>query len=123
MELHDEELQNDNYQPSPEKATDEIAAADREDAGLRRYKKIMLHDTAQTEKIVVDMNDQRKELLKKLALNVDRHKDIKLDLTGDLSQLKEQVFVILEGVQYKMRIDFLVQREIMYGLKFVQKTY
>uniref|UniRef100_A0A1B0AGZ4 Uncharacterized protein n=1 Tax=Glossina pallidipes TaxID=7398 RepID=A0A1B0AGZ4_GLOPL len=104
MELHDEELQNDNYQPPPAKAIEEIAAANREDDGLR------------PEKIVVDMNDQRKVLVKKLALDVDRHKDIKLDLAGDLNQLKKQVFV------YKMRIDFLFPREIVYGLKCVQKT-
>jgi len=30
--------------------------------------------------------------------------------------------VIKEGVQYKVRIDFIVQREIVHGLKYVQKT-
>lgn len=34
-----------------------------------------------------------------------------------------KVFVIKEGVQYKIRIDFVVQREIVHGLKYVQKTY
>lgn len=34
-----------------------------------------------------------------------------------------QLFVIKEGVQYKVRIDFIVQREIVHGLKYVQKTY
>uniref|UniRef100_A0A2H1WBL7 SFRICE_022130 n=1 Tax=Spodoptera frugiperda TaxID=7108 RepID=A0A2H1WBL7_SPOFR len=34
-----------------------------------------------------------------------------------------QVFVIKEGVQYRIRIDFIVQREIVHGLKYVQKTY
>lgn len=33
-----------------------------------------------------------------------------------------QLFVIKEGVQYKVRIDFIVQREIVHGLKYVQKT-
>lgn len=37
------------------------------------------------------MNDQRKVLVKKLALVVDGRKDMELDLTGDLSQLKKQV--------------------------------
>lgn len=37
--------------------------------------------------------------------------------------LKFQVFVIKEGVQYRIRIDFIVQREIVHGLKYVQKTY
>lgn len=47
---------------------------------------------------------------------------MELDLTGDLTKLKKQVFTIKEGVQYKIRIDFLVQREIVHGLKYVQKT-
>lgn len=33
-----------------------------------------------------------------------------------------QVFAIKEGVSYRIRIDFLVQREIVHGLKYVQKT-
>lgn len=37
--------------------------------------------------------------------------------------LRFKVFVIKEGVQYKIRIDFVVQREIVHGLKYVQKTY
>lgn len=48
--------------------------------------------------------------------------DIELDLTGDLSELKKKVFIIKEGVTYKIRIDFFVQREIVHGLKYVQKT-
>lgn len=48
---------------------------------------------------------------------------MELDLSGDISKLKKQVFTIKEGVQYKIRIDFIVQREIVHGLKYVQKTY
>lgn len=48
---------------------------------------------------------------------------MELDLTGDLTTLKKQTFVIKEGVSYKIRIDFIVQREIVHGLKYVQKTY
>lgn len=49
--------------------------------------------------------------------------DKELDLTGDLTKLKEQKFKIKEGVHYRIRIDFIVQREIVHGLKYVQKTY
>jgi len=45
-----------------------------------------------------------------------------LDLSGDVSNLKKQVFAIKEGVTYRIRIDFFVQREIVHGLKYVQKT-
>lgn len=48
--------------------------------------------------------------------------DMELDLSGDLSELKKKVFTIKEGVSYKIRIDFYVQREIVHGLKYIQKT-
>lgn len=70
-----------------------------------------------------DANDPRKVIVKKLALCVPGRDDMELDLSGDISKLKKQMFTIKEGVQYKIRIDFLVQREIVHGLKYVQKTY
>lgn len=122
VELHDEDIHDTNYQPPPVKTIEEIMAADQEDESLRRYKEALL-GAAQAEQIVVEPNDERKVIVKKLALVVEGRDDMELDLTGDLSQLKKQVFVIKEGVQYKVRIDFIVQREIVHGLKYVQKTY
>ncbi|XP_059216545.1 rho GDP-dissociation inhibitor 1 isoform X2 [Stomoxys calcitrans] len=119
---HEEDVHDSNYQPPPEKTIEEIMAADQEDESLRRYKEQLLGE-AQAEKIIVDPNDERKVLVKKLALVSEGRPDMELDLTGDLTQLKKQVFVIKEGVQYKVRIDFIVQREIVHGLKYVQKTY
>ncbi|XP_061401786.1 rho GDP-dissociation inhibitor 1 [Musca vetustissima] len=119
---HDDDVHDSNYQPPPEKTIEEIMAADQEDESLRRYKEQLLGE-AQAEKIIVDPNDERKVLVKKLALVSEGRPDMELDLTGDLTQLKKQVFVIKEGVQYRVRIDFIVQREIVHGLKYVQKTY
>ncbi|KAM8708659.1 hypothetical protein ACLKA7_015600 [Drosophila subpalustris] len=119
---HDEDVHDSNYQAPPEKTIEEIMAADQEDESLRRYKEALL-GAAQAEKIIVDPNDTRKVIVKKLALVVEGRDDMELDLSGDISQLKKQLFVIKEGVQYKVRIDFIVQREIVHGLKYVQKTY
>jgi len=58
---------------------------------------------------------ERKELEAKMP-------DKELDLSGDISRLKDQKFKIKEGIGYKIRIDFIVQREIVHGLKYVQKT-
>lgn len=43
--------------------------------------------------------------------------------TGSVDQLKKKPFSIKEGIQYKIRIDFYVQREIVTGLKYVQKIH
>uniref|UniRef100_A0A1B0C830 Rho gdp-dissociation inhibitor n=2 Tax=Lutzomyia longipalpis TaxID=7200 RepID=A0A1B0C830_LUTLO len=110
-----------NYQAPPQKTIEEIMATDQEDESLRKYKEALL-GAAQAEKIIVDANDSRKVIVKKLALCVTGRDDMELDLTGDISKLKKQTFTIKEGVQYRIRIDFIVQREIVHGLKYVQKT-
>ena len=43
--------------------------------------------------------------------------------TGDILELKKKPFAIKEGIPYKIRIDFYCQREIVTGLKYVQKIY
>ena len=60
--------------------------------------------------------------MKKLVLVVTDRPELALDLTGDLSKLKKQTFIIKEGVSYRIRIEFFVQREIVHGLKYLQKT-
>lgn len=65
----------------------------------------------------------KKVLVKKLVLVSEGQTEKTLDLSGDLSQLKQTVFTIKEGVQYRIRIEFFVQHEIVTGLKYIQKTY
>jgi len=110
-----------NYKPPPQKTIEEILEADKEDESLRRYKEALLGGAA-SGNVIVDPNDSRRVIVKKLALMVEGRNDMELDLTGDLSKLKESKFKIKEGVSYKIRIDFIVQREIVHGLKYVQKT-
>lgn len=69
-----------------------------------------------------DANNPKDVIVKRLALVVPDRTDVVLELDGDLSKLKKHVFTIKEGVQYKIRIEFYVQREIVHGLKYVQKT-
>lgn len=121
-EVEQEQEHDSNYQPPPQKTIEEIMAADAEDESLRKYKEALLGE-AQAEKIIFDASDTRKVIVKKLTLLVVGRDPMELDLTGDLSMLKKNVFVIKEGIQYKIRIDFIVQREIVHGLKYVQKTY
>lgn len=67
-------------------------------------------------------DNPKKVIVKKLVLVAADRPEISLDLTGDLSQLKKETFIIKEGVSYRIRIEFIVQREIVHGLKYVQKT-
>ncbi|XP_044253167.1 rho GDP-dissociation inhibitor 1 [Tribolium madens] len=110
-----------NYKPPPEKTIEEILQADQDDESLRKYKETLLGQ-AQTGPVIVEHDNPRKVIVKRLVLVVADRPEIALDLTGDLSRLKKETFVIKEGVSYRIRIEFIVQREIVHGLKYVQKT-
>ncbi|XP_060022807.1 rho GDP-dissociation inhibitor 2 isoform X4 [Lagenorhynchus albirostris] len=44
-------------------------------------------------------------------------------VAGDLEALKKETFVLKEGVEYRVKINFKVNRDIVSGLKYVQHTY
>ncbi|KAL7731859.1 hypothetical protein ACLKA6_017438 [Drosophila palustris] len=92
-EPHHDEDVHDSNYQAPPEKTIEEIMAADQEDESLRRYKEALLGAAQAEKIIVDPNDTRK------------------------------LFVIKEGVQYKVRIDFIVQREIVHGLKYVQKTY
>lgn len=60
-------------------------------------------------------------IVKKLALVVEGRPDVVLDLTQNLAEIKRRTFNVKEGILYQIRIEFFVQREIVTGLKYVQK--
>lgn len=115
----DQELE-ENYKAPPQKTIEELLKLDNEDESLRKYKEALLG--SQAEKIIIDANNPKNVIVKRLALVVTDRPDMVLELGGDLSQLKKQSFSIKEGIQYKIRIEFFVQREIVHGMKYVQKT-
>ncbi|KAK2711367.1 rho GDP-dissociation inhibitor 1-like [Artemia franciscana] len=111
-----------NYKAPPQKSLQELIEADKEDASLAKYKESLLGN-AISGGLIVEPNDPRKVIVKKLKLVTDDGPTMELDLTGDLSNLKSKNFVVKEGISYRIQIDFLVQREIVHGLKYLQKTY
>ena len=62
-------------------------------------------------------------IVKSLSLVVEERDDVVIDLTEDLATIKTKSFTIKEGVKFRIKINFVVQREIVHGLKYVQKTY
>ena len=79
LEEHDED--NPNYKPPPVKTLDEIINTDKEDESLRKYKEALLGQ-ATKDAVIVEPNDPRKVIVKKLALLVTGREDMELDLTG-----------------------------------------
>jgi len=110
----DEDL---GYKTPDQKTLDEIvSSANTEDDAMKDYTKKLLPEGS----VVVDANNPSSVILKKLAFVVEGRDDLEIDLTGDLSTKPK--FDIKEGIKFKIRIDFMVQREIVTGLKYVQKT-
>jgi len=119
-QLVDQEPDED-YKAPPQKTIEELLKLDNEDESLRKYKETLLG--TQAEMILIDPNNPANVIVKRLALVVAGRPDMVLELDGvDLSQLKKQTFIIKEGIQYKIRVEFYVQREIVHGLKYQQKT-
>jgi len=119
-----EEDEDPDYKAPAEKSIDELLSADKEDASLQQYKAMLLGSAAAgSGAVIVDPSNPNKVIVKALSLVVEGRDDITMDLTEDLSVIKTKKFVIKEGVKFRIRIDFVVQREIVHGLKYVQKTY
>merc|ERR1712098_143144 len=113
-----------NYQPPPEKSIDDMLQHDKDDESLQKYKAALLGGAvAGSGAIVVEPDDPRKVIVKKLSLVVEGRDDVTIDLTEDLKVIKSKSFTLKEGVKFRIKIDFIVQREIVHGLKYVQKTY
>merc|ERR1719193_1940243 len=74
-------------------------------------------------KVVVDENDARSLILKKLYLVVEGRPDLPMDLTQDLDTIKQKKFTLKEGTKFRIKFEFIVQRELVTGLKYVHKAH
>lgn len=108
------------YKAPPEKSLNDILKADEEDEALERYKAALL--PSKGTEVVTHPDNPHNVIINKLVLVVEGRPDQELDLTQDLKEIKKKTFVIKEGIQFRIRIDFQVQRDIVTGLKYVQKT-
>lgn len=110
------------YKPPPEKSLEDMIRQDTDDESLRKYKETLLGNSA-AGAVIVDQSSQSRVLVRKLILAAEDQPEMELDLTGDLTKLKDSAFTIKEGISYRIRIEFHVQREIVTGLKYIQRTF
>ncbi|XP_041363676.1 rho GDP-dissociation inhibitor 1-like [Gigantopelta aegis] len=117
-----DEEDNPNYKPPAKKELGEILKADDDDESLRKYKEALLGAGASGDVIIIDAN-KKNVIVEKLALCPDDRDEMLLDLSVNLKEIEKKKFIIKEGCQYKVKIYFYVQRDIVQGLKYIQKTY
>uniref|UniRef100_A0A3P8T3T3 Rho GDP-dissociation inhibitor 1 n=1 Tax=Amphiprion percula TaxID=161767 RepID=A0A3P8T3T3_AMPPE len=114
-----EEPEPVNYKPPAQKSVKEIHELDKDDESLRKYKEALLGSGVN----VADPSAPNVQLTRMSLVCEAAPNPLILDLMGDLEEFKKQAFVLKEGVEYKIKISFKVNSEIVSGLKYVQQTY
>jgi len=109
----DEEV-TPGYVAPAKKTVEEINNLDADDEALVRYKQTLLGGAAG-----INSGGLEVKILKMTFMSEGRD-SIDLDLTGDLTNLKEQCITIKEGCEYKLKFQFTVGNQIVSGLRFQQ---
>uniref|UniRef100_A0A3Q3X317 Rho GDP-dissociation inhibitor 1 n=1 Tax=Mola mola TaxID=94237 RepID=A0A3Q3X317_MOLML len=115
----DEECEtNVNYKPPAQKTLEEINELDKEDESLRKYKEALLGKV----EVLEDPNAPNVQVTRMSLMCNDAPHPLVLDLTGNLENFKKNPFVLKEGVEYRIKINFKVNKDIVAGLKYIQFT-
>ncbi|XP_048411135.1 rho GDP-dissociation inhibitor 1 [Stegostoma tigrinum] len=106
------------YKAPAQKTLEEIEELDKDDESLRKYKEVLLGNRSK----IVDPNVPNVQVTRLTLVCACAPQPLELDLTGDVEKLKNNSFALKEGVEYKIKISFKVNKEIVSGLKYVQTT-
>ncbi|ORX52457.1 E set domain-containing protein [Hesseltinella vesiculosa] len=133
---HDEDLtptQTAGYIPGQKKSLAEYNQLDAEDESLRKWKESL--GLAGGAAPAGPTNDSRRVVVEQIALEVAGRPDVVVDLstpgklftdifffmtTAALENAKKSPFIIKEGVEYRMKVKFRVQHDVVSGLKYLQ---
>ncbi|XP_036890521.1 rho GDP-dissociation inhibitor 3 isoform X2 [Sturnira hondurensis] len=107
------------YQAPARKSLLEIQQLDPDDESLAKYKRVLLGSLP----LAVDPSLPNVQVTRLTLMSEQAPGPMTMDLTGELAALKNQVFVLKEGVDYKVKITFKVNKEIVSGLKCLHHTY
>ncbi|CAH2291799.1 rho GDP-dissociation inhibitor 1 [Pelobates cultripes] len=115
---NEEEEHSVNYRPPAQKSIQEIQQLDEHDESLRKYKEALLGSLPRA----VDANAPNVVVTKLTLVCTSAPHPLELDLTGDLEKFKKESFCLKEGVEYRIKISFKVNKEIVSGLRYQQTT-
>ncbi|CAF2440485.1 unnamed protein product [Rotaria sp. Silwood2] len=107
-----------------------IVAKDEDDESLTRYKKLLLGNTSdgkQVQKIIIEPDDSRVVIPIRITLLFENHKpNVTFDLKGSIEHLRDlhskRTITVKEGEQYRTQLEYYVQRDIVTGLKLINKV-
>ncbi|KAF9124713.1 hypothetical protein BGW39_007944 [Mortierella sp. 14UC] len=116
---HDEDdfgpSETTGYKVGQKKSLNDYQNLDADDEALRRWKESL--GVASTG--VSKLDDPHNVVVLQLALEVAGRPDVILDLTKSEEELKKHSFTIKEGVEYRLKVLFKVQHEVVSGLKYM----
>ncbi|XP_053561833.1 rho GDP-dissociation inhibitor 1 [Bombina bombina] len=116
---NEEDEHSVNYKPPAQKSIKEIQELDQDDESLRKYKETLLGPVP----AAVDPKAPNVVVTKLTLVCTSAPLPLELDLTGDLEKFKKESFMMKEGVEYRIKISFKVNKEIVSGLRYQQQTF
>ncbi|KAF2265825.1 rho-gdp dissociation inhibitor [Lojkania enalia] len=121
-EQHEDELAPETtagFKVGEKKSMNEYHQLDANDESLRKWKESLGLGVG---KDISDPNDPRECIIQSLGLEVEGRPDIIIDLKDPkaVETLAQKPFTIKEGAQYRMKVTFKVQHNVLAGLKYVQ---
>uniref|UniRef100_A0A8B9TV58 Rho GDP dissociation inhibitor gamma n=1 Tax=Anas platyrhynchos TaxID=8839 RepID=A0A8B9TV58_ANAPL len=111
------------YKTPAKKSLQEIQQLDPGDESLRKYKQALLGTIPAAVGKAGDASVPNVQVTKLTLMCEQAPGPITMDLTGDLEVLQSRPFVLKEGVDYRVKVSFKVNREIVCGLKCLHLTY
>uniref|UniRef100_A0A8C7Z4T1 Rho GDP-dissociation inhibitor 1 n=1 Tax=Oryzias sinensis TaxID=183150 RepID=A0A8C7Z4T1_9TELE len=108
-----------NYKPPAQKSLQEIQELDKDDESLRKYKEALLGNAGS----VADPSVPNVQVTRMTLLCEQAPAPLILDLQGDLENFRKNPFTLKEGVEYRVKINFKVNKDIVSGLKYTQQTF
>ncbi|KAI5795520.1 rho guanidine dissociation inhibitor [Geopyxis carbonaria] len=125
MSTHDDELKpsvTEGYKVGEKKTVEEYAKLDAEDESLARWKESLGIGASSGGGSLGEPGDMRTCVIVELALIIEGRPDVVIDLTKPdaVATLAKTPFTIKEGAEYKMRVKFRVQHEVISGLRYLQ---
>jgi len=120
--MADEDLKEsaDTYKISDQsvKKVDALMDLDKDDESLKKWKATLLGSAV---KAYSPKDDPRRVVIVKMAIIIEGREDIvyTFDNKEQVEKLKDSPFTLREGCNYKMKLSFIVQHELVTGLKHV----
>ncbi|KAG0039274.1 hypothetical protein BGZ82_009006 [Podila clonocystis] len=108
--------QTAGYKPGEKKSVNELQNLDAHDESLVRWKQSLGIASSGVSKL----DDPHNVVVLQLSLEVAGRPDVILDLTKSEAELKDHSFTIKEGVEYRLKVLFKVQHEVVSGLRYMQ---